>query len=96
VRNRVATAEPKPRRPDAKVGEADERRPDDQVALIPWQLGRPFSGHFDLIALFDHGQIDPLPPVEGEPKAVEAGSEVGAGGWDLHRHGLSRAQHLLT
>jgi hypothetical protein len=95
VRNRVATAEPEPRRPDAKIGEADERGPDDQVALIPRQLGCPFSRHLDLIALFDHRQVDPLPPLEGEPKAVEARSEVGAGGWNLHRDGRSRAQHLL-
>ena len=83
---------------DPKISEADERGPDDQVALIPRQLGRPFPRDLDLIALFDHRQVDPLSPVEREPKAVESRSEVGAGSWDLHRHrvpGLSTADRRL-
>ena len=42
MRDGVATAEPKPRCRDPKIGEADERGPDDQVALIARQLGCPF------------------------------------------------------
>ena len=86
MRDGVATAEPKPRCPDPKISEADERGPDDQVALIARQLGRPFPRHVDLIAPFDHRQADPLSPVEREPKTVEARSQVGAGSRNLHRH----------
>ena len=45
---------------------------------------------------FDHRKADPLSPVEREPKAVEAWSQVRASGRDLYHYRPSGAQHLLT
>ena len=73
MRDRVTTAEPEPRCPDPKISETDQRRPDDQVALIPRKLGCAFPRDLNVIALLDNCQIDPFSPIEGEPEAIVDG-----------------------
>ena len=36
--------------------------------------------------VFERSQVDQLPPIECEPKAVEAWSQIRTGGWNLHRY----------
>jgi hypothetical protein len=93
VRDRVATAEPEPWCPDPKISETNQRGPDDQVALIPRKLGCTFPRDLNLIALFDHCQIDPFSPIQGEPETIESGAEVRRGGRNLHGHRPTSGQH---
>ena len=93
MRDRVTTAEPEPRCPDPKISEADQHRPDDQVALIPRKLGCAFPRDLNVVALLDNCQIDPLSPIEGEPETIESRTEIGGGSRNLHGHEPTSGQH---
>ena len=96
MRNRVAAAEPETRCPDSEIGKTYQCSPDDQVALISRKFGGPFSRHLDLVAVLDHRQVDPFPPVKSKPEAVKARPQVGAGGRDLDRHRPAGDQNPLA
>ena len=96
MRNRVAAAEPETRCPDSEIGKTYQCSPDDQVALISRKFGGRFSRHLDLVAVLDHRQVDPFPPVKSKPEAVKARPQVGAGGRDLDRHRPAGDQNPLA
>jgi hypothetical protein len=86
---------PQARCPYSKISQPYQRRADDQMALISRQLCCAFSGYLDLVAMVDHREVDPFPPVVREPEAIKPWPKICTRGRNLHRHRPTGAQDPL-